>query len=1149
MVTNDDCWSALTSYFHKKGLVSQQLDSYNDFVTTTMQEIIDSNPTITVQAIPTAGNEENVQKKITIKFGQIYLTRPPVHTEMDGKTTQLLPNEARLRDLTYSAPLFIDVTKKEVNENGSMNVQDFKKVFIGELPVMLRSSYCALNKLSDSDLVALGECPYDQGGYFIISGSEKVIVAQERMATNTVHFFKKNIFYAEIRSAPEKGMKSPSALTVKLLKNRTIECILPLIRTAIPLCIIFKALGFVSDKEIVQHTLFLIDRKKKKDGGKATFDILFELLKPSLEESSGINDQKTALDYIGRRGAPAGSSYARRVLYAKNILAKEFLPHVGITEFEETKKTFFLGDIVCKLLLASQGKIPLDDRDDFSKKRMDLAGPLLASLFRTLFNKVTSEMVKHLQKVIENNREFNIAIALKTSILTQGFRYALATGNWGEQIRALKSKSGVAQVLNRYNFVSTLSHLRRVNTPLGRDGKIAAPRHLHNTHWGVVCPAETPEGQAIGLVKNLALMTYISVKFPLAEIKTMLSEVAVTPLEEIVLPTFTNKDFEMNEILKKSAKIYLNGNFIGIHNDANLVISLLKEVRKSNTINKDVSICKKGNEILIWTDAGRPTRPLFLVENNQLLFTSQMAADLEKGFQNHDLDDRRANILDGALFFDDLLEKGVIEYLDTLEEENAMIAMSFEDLKTNSHVKYTHAEIHTSMILGISASVIPFPDHNQSPRNTYQSAMGKQAMGLFATNYLLRMDTLSNVLFYPQKPIVTTRSAEFLKYKYLPSGQNAMVAILCYTGYNQEDSIIMNKGAVDRGLFRSYFYRTYTDKEVNLKVTAPEQFTNNFEDAMGVKNLDYSRLDNDGIIRPGERVTGDTVLIGKIVPVKEENNFYYKDSSTPMRRTENGVVDTVLVTNNDGYKMAKVKVRSMRIPNMGDKFASRHGQKGTVGICLNQEDMPFNRDGVSPDIIINPHAFPSRMSIGHLIECLLGKVSSLSGEEGDATPFTNVTVDLISKKLDQYGYQSRGYEVMHCGYTGRKLKAQVFFGPTYYQRLKHMVDDKIHARARGPTQILTRQPVEGRAREGGLRFGEMERDCIISHGAAAFLKERLLDVSDSFECNVCVVCGLICSSCKRCAAGVKRVCIPYAFKLMSQEMMGMNVAIRLGFDE
>ena len=397
--------------------------------------------------------------------------------------------------------------------------------------------------------------------------------------------------------------------------------------------------------------------------------------------------------------------------------------------------------------------------------------------------------------------------------------------------------------------------------------------------------------------------------------------------------------------------------------------------------------------------------------------------------------------------------------------------------------------------------------------------MGKQAMGVFLTNFDERLDNSANILYYPQKPLATTRSMEFLKFRELPAGQNAIVAIACYSGYNQEDSVIMNQSSIDRGLFRSLFYRSYVEQEKRIGMSLVETFEKPLRsETLRVKHGTYEKLDDDGIIEPGARVSGEDIIIGKTAPIApdaeelgQRTKLHTKrDASTPLRSTENGIVDKVLLTTNaEGLKFVKVRMRTTKIPQIGDKFASRHGQKGTIGITYRQEDMPFSAEGITPDLIINPHAIPSRMTIAHLIECQLSKVSSLRGYEGDATPFTEVTVDSVSRLLREHGYQSRGFEVMYNGHTGRKLVAQVFLGPTYYQRLRHMVDDKIHARARGPVQILTRQPVEGRARDGGLRFGEMERDCMISHGASAFLRERLFEVSDAFRVHICDICGLM----------------------------------------
>jgi DNA-directed RNA polymerase II subunit RPB2 len=805
---------------------------------------------------------------------------------------------------------------------------------------------------------------------------------------------------------------------------------------------------------------------------------------------------------------------------------------------------------------------------------MDLAGPLLAGLFRMLFRKLTRDVQKYLQKVLDERGNFNLALAVRSNTLTNGLKYSLATGNWGDQKKAAQSRAGVSQVLNRYTFASTLSHLRRCNTPIGRDGKLAKPRQLHNTHWGMVCPAETPEGQACGLVKNLALMAYISVGTPSHPVIEFLTDWQMYNLDEVSASNIAN-----------STRVFVNGVWVGISDKITEIVENFKILRRrSHEVYREVSIVYdiREQELRIFTDAGRCCRPLFIVDKGtQRLKITRPHIDrlLQRRAPNQE-----------AFGWDWLKQEGVIEFVDTEEEETCMICMSPEDLRDSRNYNlhgiqpetklddmsarirtriyahtWTHCEIHPSMILGICASIIPFPDHNQSPRNTYQSAMGKQAMGIYLTNFALRMDTLANILYYPQKPLVTTQSMDYLKFRELPAGQNAIVAILCYSGYNQEDSVIMNQSSIDRGLFRSLFYRSFSDQEKRVGMDHVELFEKpTRETTVRLRHGTYEKLDEDGLVFPGERVNGDDILIGKTAPLPTESEEMglrqgsqdRRDASTPMRSTESGIVDQVLVsTNQEGLKFVKVRIRSTRVPQMGDKFASRHGQKGTIGITYRQEDMPFTASGITPDLIINPHAIPSRMTIGHLIECLLGKVSTLVGSEGDATPFTDVTVEAISGELEARGYQKRGFEVMYNGHTGRKLEAQVFLGPTYYQRLKHMVDDKIHSRSRGPVQILTRQPVEGRSRDGGLRFGEMERDCMISHGAATFLKERLFDASDAYRVHVCDLCGLMAIAnlkkdlyeCRAChnKTQISQLHIPYAAKLLFQELMSMNIAPRM----
>jgi DNA-directed RNA polymerase II subunit RPB2 len=773
-ITAEDCWTVISAFFETKGLVSQQLDSFDEFVSTTMQELVEENSLLTLdQNSPPSDDDYDpiVSRRYEIKFGTVLLSRPAM-TEGDGSTSAMLPQEARLRNLTYSSPLYLEMTKKvsvarhrpvlESNEEDDLDVDTQKqsggtylhwetedggeesgeptKVFVGKLPIMLKSKYCILKDLTESELYNWNECPYDQGGYFIINGSEKVLIAQERSAANIVQVFKKappnpTPFVAEIRSAVEKGSRLISSMQIKLFAKgegskggfgQTIKSTLPYIKTEIPIAIVFRALGVVSDEDILNHICY--DRNDTQ---------MLEMLKPCIEEAFVIQDREVALDFIGKRGNSQGVTREKRIKYARDIMQKELLPHISQVEGSETRKAFFLGYMVHRMLQCALGRREVDDRDHFGKKRLDLAGPLLAGLFRMLFNKLTKDVYKYLQKCVETNREFNLTLGIKSTTLTNGLKYSLATGNWGDQKKAASSKAGVSQVLNRYTFASTLSHLRRTNTPIGRDGKIAKPRQLHNTHWGLVCPAETPEGQACGLVKNLALMCYITVGTPSEPIIDFMIQRNMEVLEEYEPLRSPN-----------ATKVFVNGVWVGVHRDPVHLVSTVQTLRRRHLISHEVSLVRdiRDREFKIFTDAGRVCRPLFVIDNDpkspnrgSLVLTKEHIARLEEDKElgpDMDPEEREAKFLG----WEGLVNQGVVEYVDAEEEETVMIVMTPEDLEIsrnlqmgypmeepsiddpNRRVKapvnptahtWTHCEIHPSMILGICASIIPFPDHNQ----------------------------------------------------------------------------------------------------------------------------------------------------------------------------------------------------------------------------------------------------------------------------------------------------------------------------------------------------------------------------------------------------------------------------------------------------
>ena len=1162
-INEEDSWKVISAYFSQHGLVSQQIGSFNQFVGNNIKEIVDENKVLKIEMDPSyKRNAEPITYELN--FGDVKIAANPQILESNEKINkQLFPNEARVRNLDYLSDLSVEAFLKEKKgEDSDERILGKKQTYpIGKIPIMIRSKYCSLNNKTDIQRIELRECEFDQGGYFIIGGGEKVIVAQERMATNFVYVFNKKeqsgfSWQAEVRSSLDGSNRPPVQFAVKIAKKNThmqndlgglITARIPYIKSDVDIVILFRALGLESDKDIIDYIVF--------DESDNSFK---ELLRPSIELfSSDYKDKDECLEYLGNRATKGtADSREKRVKRAEEILRKDMLSHVSIERGAESKKAFFIGYMIYRLGNCALGRAFGDDRDHYGKKRLDMSGVLLTGIFRQYFRNFLKSVESNIKDKLKNDKtgRINLEDVFDTNIITNGMKYALATGNWGKNRVGVVLKTGVAQVLQRLTFMSSLSHLRRLNTPLEKTGKITKPRQLHNTHWGMLCPAETPEGQACGLVKNLSLMAFVSVGTP--------SKLIQKDLDEI--PDFQKLSELSPESIRGKSKIFINGSWVGITNNPEDIMERLIGQRRKACISKEISIVNNfmNKEIRIYTDSGRSLRPLFVVEkykneNNEtssrLKITKQDIRDLT----------------DQKMKFDDLVDNGVIEFLDVEEEESSMIAMKITDLVNNRHycTTYTHCEIHPAMILGVAASIIPFPDHNQSPRNVYQSAMGKQAIGIYSTNFNMRMDTLSYLLFYPQKPLVVTQSMEFLKFKALPAGINAIVAIMCYTGYNQEDSVIMNQSSIDRGLFRSAFFRTYTSEQRIESKLKNEQFE--VPDRRQVSKYrmgNYGKLDCEGLIPPGTKVRGDDIIIGKTGLIQydedDEKAEIIKrktDLSEAIRPSEEGTIESVmLTTNRSGYTIAKVKCRSVRIPQIGDKFASRHGQKGTIGMTYRQEDMPFSMEGITPDIIVNPHAIPSRMTIGHLIECLNSKVAALRGLEGDSTPFTSVTVDRIANHLHQLGYQKHGNETIFNGFTGRKVDMLIFFGPTYYQRLKHMVDDKIFSRARGPVQILTRQPTEGRARSGGLRFGEMERDCMISHGAALFLKERLMDVSDKYRVHVCQTCGLFavadidsqtfrCNLCKEDSAGIVQATIPYACKLLFQELMAMHITPRITF--
>ena len=1168
-------WVLIESYFkhkHLKQLVKHQLESYNYFVNNQIQQTIEMfNPLIIVSEHDYIKEHNLHRLEIEITFENFSIYRPQIY-ENNGSTKIMFPQEARLRNFSYSSAMTIDLNIKYTVRNGEnyKNVLNYQKkiknVHIGKLPIMLKSDLCVLNQYKHLDHNETGECYMDPGGYFIINGSEKTCISQERAAENQIYCYniEKNnnkwSWKAEMKCIPDWKCISPKQISLFIASRNNgygnaIYLQIPRIKIPIPLFIIFRAFNIISDKEICELIILNIDNEHMKK--------MLISLKASIIDANKYMTKETAIKFIVNNviytpmNMDKETGSKKKYDFAMEVLSNDIFPHCKT----ETQKIYMLGYMTNILLQTSFGWLQESDRDSYMNKRIDLTGPLLNNLLRNYFNKLVKDMKKQIIREIntgswKSNDDYeniitktNIYKIIKSTTIEQGIKRALATGDFGiKQINS--NKVGVAQVLNRLTYLSSLSHLRRVNTPIDKSGKLVPPRRLHNSTWGFLCPAETPEGQSIGVVKNIAYLAHITINSN------------SSGLYDYILPIVQSLDDYKGTYkdLHEFAKVFINGSWVGITNDPKNVYGNLKDKKYKGIINIYTSIIfnSKLKEIRVCNDAGRITRPLLKVRNNKLLYTNSIIQKIK----------------DDELTWDDLivgikLEDSIIEYVDSYEQNNAMIAMKESDL-TNSNANnsnanniyhYSHCEIHPSTIFGILASCIPFPDSNQSPRNTYQSAMGKQAIGMYVTNYDNRMDKTAYVLTYPMRPLVETRIMNIIKLNNIPSGQQVIVAIASHTGYNQEDSLLFNKGSIDRGLFLATIYHTEKDEDKKLFGTEEIRCKPDKTKTKNIKFGNYDKLTSQGIMKENTLIEDRDIIIGKVIPIKENKNDFTKsvkfsDGSISHRTHEESYVDkNYIETNGDGYNFCKVRIRNFRKPVIGDKFSSRHGQKGTIGNIIPEEDMPFTANGLKPDIIINPHAIPSRMTIAQLKETLLGKVLIEMGLFGDGTSFGEFDISNIIEKLNDLGYESKGNELMYNALTGEQLTMNIFIGPAFYQRLKHMVNDKQHSRSIGPMVNLTRQPAEGRSRDGGLRFGEMERDCMISHGASRFTKGRIYDASDAFSVFVCNKCGLIASFnnkehihyCNTCGNrnDFKYVEIPYACKLMFQELITMNIAPRI----
>ena len=1078
----------LKSFKNDVGFVRFQINSYNDFVDNRLQKIIDQIEEIKPE-VPEIG-------ELVIKFGKISIGKPCVK-EAEGGIREIMPMESRLRDFSYTAPVYLEATPI-VNKVE----QEPVSVLLAELPVMVKSKLCPLSKMSKEELEEIGEDPDDPGGYFIINGTERVLVLIEEIAPNRMIVEKQNVGnYTELIRINSERNGFIQRHTIERKNDGSIYISFANIRR-LPIVVLLKLLGLEKDKDIV-------DGLKDESIINEFYVNLYE---------TEVQTRTEALEYVGKHLKIVQKEYRKQRV--EQIINKYLLPHLGQETKNKMDKANYILKAIKKIIEFSLDKIPEDDLDHYGNKRIKLSGDLLELLFRSILVGrwgLIARIKYNYQKMAKRGKLPPVQTIVESNVVTNQLASAMATGAW------IGGRTGVSQRLERKNYIDTLSHLRLVLSPLTSTQEHFEARELHPTHWYRFCPSETPEGPTIGLRKHLSLFAEITKGVSEAESKKLMSIIKI------------DKEGEID--------IYLDGVPIGYTAEPEKLIDDLREKRRKGKISSEINFVfyPNLNEVRINTDAGRVRRPLIILEDSRPKLTEETLNKLIKG----------------EIFWSDLVKLGCIEYLDATEEDSVLVALD-EKRITSAH---THLEMTIIGLLGIPASLIPFPEHNRGDRVCIGAKMINQAISLYQSNFFLRSDTKSNVLIYPQTPLVKTDTIDAIGLNHHPAGQNVIIAIASHKGYNLLDGAIINKASIERGMFRSMFFRVYPAVEKRYWGGQEDEIRIPDKDVRGYRSEDeYSKLADDGILSPETPVQSDDVIIGRTSPLRflSANELMsgianMRESSITLRHGEKGIVDRVLLTETaNGNKYVKVSVRDLRIPELGDKFSSRHGQKSVLGLIQPQENMPFTSTGMTPDIILNPHSIPSRQTIGQLLEVLSGKTSALSGKPIDATAFTGENETEIRKTLSELGFRSDGKEVLYNGITGEKFEVEIFTGLIYWQKLDHMVANKLQARSRGPVTLLTRQPTEGKAKEGGLRLGEMEKDCLIAHGAVLTLKERFS--SDKVDVPICKKCGLvavwskaqeknICPVCN--TTDVSEVEMSYAFKLLLDELKSMLIYPRV----
>jgi DNA-directed RNA polymerase II subunit RPB2 len=1154
-------------------LVRHHLDSFDDLLSMKIPGFIrGKNP-----LIRNLTDGRIIEIYVGGKDGNEFTYSPPV----DESGAVVLPHVCRLENKTYSLEMRGTIEIHYIM--GDTDIVRFENVVIGRIPLMLKSPLCTLSTMTSAELYDAGECKFELGGYFIINGAEKALLSQERLGDNMFYASKriqttssvpsvvgltekedteskiegstkgeKYEYIAGIRTINEAGTRGPYyhflVIPPKNLKPDDAKSIanasnladfttkrlatiqLPGFSGPVPVMSVFHALGISNDKDIYDTIFAGVPDQERTIYDETFMELLLSherFLEQTMKAESDQNQDANLL--VLKRQCRTPTQTAVYVnLYNDLFSHCEFKEESAASLYR--RKAYLLGHMLKMAIDVSLEIKPKSDRDHYRYKRIDSSGDLCFEQFRRIYKDVSSNMLLRMEERAFYEASTYAGKKIKDLIKDTPNNYWWTSytflaefekafkGQWG-------GKNGISQELTRFSYPGTVAMLRRVNLQMDKSTKAYEARRIHGSSWGFMCPTDNPDGGNVGMIKSLTLFCSLTTATPSSQLFNIVSNFKTFKPVQLIHPSKWNPGW---------TKVFINSDLVGVFEKGTETFHYdLTEKRRSREISKFVSLCwnRLDNEYIIFTDAGRVSRPVYR-EGTKAEFVKRVSKWVD-------------------------FDKKIIDYIDPQETESLLVKMEpFSDKQVS--------EIHGITILSASASFVPNSDFSQSVRSMFSCQQIKHACSWFNTAFNKRFDTHATWLNYAQQPLSQTWTAKHIMggNGCLGYGENSIVALGIYSGYNQEDSIILNDSALKRGMFNTIYYHSYDIQEemVNVSAGTNTEFANivsnpRFRETVLPKpGMNYEKLDGDGIIVPGSSVTDDTVLVGIVSPSTNQDGQVngYVDKSYKPKKGQRGVVDSVYryTVSVQGFgntvhilRGVKIRIAESRIPELGDKFCSRHGQKGTVGIRMAEEDMPYTSSGLRPDMIVNPHAFPSRMTIGQFIESMGCKVGAELGSMIDSTPFsTQNRIGELKDIMKKMGMHPYGHEVMYNGQTGEMMDVEIFIGPTYYLRLKLMTEDKINYRTTGPRTLLTHQPVSGRADDGGLRIGEMERDCLISHGMSKFLNESMMERSDKSDILLQPETGYLDSTSE--LEGTK-ISTPYSLGLIIRELEAMHISVRL----